>query len=205
MSGVLAGLVRSDVEEYGHRGGCKTVATSKMERFVIIVNGLDVAAVLDPLLGQYLDFQVTKPWVRSLYHRMEMSRRVSTTSRPIITPALWEEISAQYSHEISSLTKSHEIPDELILKLDQTSSKFVAASKVTAVEQGSKHVSIAGGTDKRCITLTVTENMSGQLLYYKISTKEKRKGAFLQKLEMAKNLFFLAVKNIGVTTKRLCL
>ena len=47
----------------GHRGGSRTVATSKMELFVIIVNGfqsltiftkcsiLDVAAVLDPPLG----------------------------------------------------------------------------------------------------------------------------------------------------------
>ena len=47
-----------------HRGGSRTAATSKMERFVIIVNGckpltiitkrsiLDVAAVLDPPLKQ---------------------------------------------------------------------------------------------------------------------------------------------------------
>ena len=47
---------------YIHRGGSRAAATSKMERFVIIVNGfqpltiitkcsiLDVAAVLDPLL-----------------------------------------------------------------------------------------------------------------------------------------------------------
>ena len=45
------------------RGGCRTAATSKMERFVIIANGfqpltittkcsiLDVAAVLDPPLN----------------------------------------------------------------------------------------------------------------------------------------------------------
>ena len=43
--------------------------------------------------GQYLDFQVTRPWVRSLYHCMKMSRRVSTTYRPIVTRALWKEIS----------------------------------------------------------------------------------------------------------------
>ena len=88
---------------------------------------------------------------------MKMSRNVSTTSRRIILRALWEEISIQYLHEISSLKKSHEIPDELILNLDQTSSRFVAASKVTMAGKGSKHVSIAVGTDKRrCITLTVT-------------------------------------------------
>lgn len=62
------------------------------------------------------------------------------------------------------MTKSRKISDELILNLDQTSSKFVAASKGTMAEKGSKHVSIVGGTDKRCITLTVTESLSGQLL-----------------------------------------
>ena len=48
----------------GHRGGSRAAATSMMERFVIIANGfqlliiitkrciLDVAAVLDPSLGQ---------------------------------------------------------------------------------------------------------------------------------------------------------
>ena len=82
---------------------------------------------------------------------MKLSRRVSTTSRPIITRALWEEISTQYLHDIAFLTVSHKIPDELILNLDQTPSKFVAASKVTMAEQGSKHVSIAGGADKRCM------------------------------------------------------
>ena len=92
VCGVLAGLIRYDVEKYGH----------------------------------YLDFQVTRPWMRSLHHHMKMSRRVPTTSS-----ALWEEISTQYVHEISS----HEIPDELILNLDKTSSKFVAASKVTMAEK----------------------------------------------------------------------
>ena len=42
---------------------------------------------------QYLNFQVTRPWVRSLYHRMKMSLHVSTASRPIMTRALWKEIS----------------------------------------------------------------------------------------------------------------
>ena len=49
----------------GSRGGCRADATSKMERFVIIVNGwkrstittkhfiLDVAAALDPPLGSF--------------------------------------------------------------------------------------------------------------------------------------------------------
>ena len=42
--------------------------------------------------GGYLDFTVTKGWLQSLYSRMNMSRRMVTTSRPIIISSLWEEV-----------------------------------------------------------------------------------------------------------------
>ena len=72
-------------------------------------------------------------------------------------------------------------------------------------EKGSKHVSIAGGTDKRCITLTVTERMSGQLLPLQVIYKGKTERCFPPKARDGKRfLFFLTMKNIGVTTKRLC-
>ena len=35
--------------------------------------------------GQFLEFPVTRSWVRSLYQRMKFSRRMTTTSRPMIT------------------------------------------------------------------------------------------------------------------------
>ena len=140
--------------------------------------------------GQYLDFQVTRPWMRSLCNHIKMSRRVSTTSRPTITRALWEEISTQYLHEISSLTKTNEIPDELILNLDQTSSKFLAASKVTMAEKRSKYVPIAGGTDKRCITLTETESISGQLLPLQVIFKGKTERCLPPKARDDKRFLF---------------
>ena len=42
------------------------------------------------MFGKYVDFQVTRSWVRSLYRRTKFSRRAVTTSRPIITRSLWE-------------------------------------------------------------------------------------------------------------------
>ena len=62
FSGNLFRACNSSVSKNIHRSGSRTAATSKMERFVIIVNGwkplanitmrsiLDVAAVLDPTL-----------------------------------------------------------------------------------------------------------------------------------------------------------
>ena len=46
VSGVLAGIVRSNLEKF----------------------------------GQFSDFEVTRSWVHSLYHRMNLSRRAATTS-----------------------------------------------------------------------------------------------------------------------------
>ena len=60
------------------RGGSRTAATSKMEHFVIIVNGfqplaiitkspiLDVVAVLDPPLRLVMDYQTECDYVESL-------------------------------------------------------------------------------------------------------------------------------------------
>ena len=52
--------------------------------------------------GQFSDFEVIRSCVRSVYHRMNFSRRAATTSRPIIIRSLWEVIHTQYLHDIVS-------------------------------------------------------------------------------------------------------
>ena len=52
--------------------------------------------------GGYLYFTVTKGWLQSLYSRMNMSRRMVTTSRPIVTSSLWEEVRTQCHNDIAS-------------------------------------------------------------------------------------------------------
>ena len=92
--------------------------------------------------------------------------------------------------------KSHEIIDELILNLDQTLSTFVAACKVTMTEKGSKHVYFAGGTAKRCITLTVPKRMSGQLLPLQVIYKGKTYRCLPPKDRDDKRFFFLLWKTL---------
>ena len=105
----------------------------------------------------YLDFTVTKGWLQSLYSKMNMSRHMVTTSRPIVTPSLWEEVRTQFHNDIASAVLKYNIPDELILNIDQTPSKFVPTENVTVAETGSKHVSRKDGNDKRGITVTSLE------------------------------------------------
>ena len=83
------------------------------------INNHVVSGVLNGLIcanperfGKYFKvFKVTRSWVRSLYRRINFSRRAVTTSRPIITRSLWEEINTQYGNAV----RTYNIPDESML------------------------------------------------------------------------------------------
>ena len=59
-----------------------------------VVYGILIGLIKSDLsrYGGYLDFVVIKGWLGSLYNRMNMSRRMVTTSGPIVTRSLWEEV-----------------------------------------------------------------------------------------------------------------
>ena len=52
-------------------------------------------------------------------------------SRPVITMSLWIVVRTQFLHDISQEVLEHNIPDELIINVDQTPSKFVPTEKMT--------------------------------------------------------------------------
>ena len=117
---------------------------------------------------KFSDFEVTRSWIRSLYHRSDFSRRAATTSRPITTQSLWEEIYTQYLHNIASAVRTYSIPDVLILKTDQTPSKYVTTTNVAMAEQETAHIPVRGGADERAITVTVIQSLSGKMLPFQI-------------------------------------
>ena len=81
--------------------------------------------------GSCLEFNVTRGWINYLYKRMNMARRMVTTSRPKITRSIWEETRFIFLREIAHAVSWHDIPDELIINVDQTPSKFVPTDNVT--------------------------------------------------------------------------
>ena len=91
-----------------------------------------------------------------------------TTSGPIVTSSLWEEVRTQLHNDIVSAVLKYNIPDELILNIDQTPSKFVPTENVTMAETGSKHVSRKGGNEKRSITVTLPETITGKILPFQL-------------------------------------
>ena len=86
----------------------------------------------------------------------------------LMNRSLWEEINVQYLHVIASAVSTYNIPDELILNADQTPSNYVPTTNVTMAEQGTVHIPVRGGVDKRAITLTVIQSLSGKMLPFRI-------------------------------------
>ena len=91
-----------------------------------------------------------------------------TTSRPVVTEALWIEIRKLSLHDICTLVQTCNIPDELITNVDQTPSKYVATCNVTMVEKNSKHVPNQGADDNRAITQTLAETLCGDMLPFQM-------------------------------------
>ena len=123
--------------------------------------------------GYCVNFEVTKPWVRSLYLRMNYSRRIKTTSRPVITHSIWTEIRTTFLHDVATQVHTHNIPDKLILNSDETSSNFVPTSSITMAEKGSRHVSAAGADDTRASTVNLVERSSGEMLPFQVIYQDK--------------------------------
>ena len=63
-----------------------------------------------------------------------------------------------------AIVEENEIPPDLIMNLDQTPLKYVPVSHHTMAKKGAKSVSIAGSSDKRCITGTFVITLAGDFL-----------------------------------------
>ena len=81
-------------------------------------------------VGCYLDFAITNGWLQSLYRWMGFTRRIVTTSRPAITKVAWLEVKSKFLHDIVSSIVENEIPDKLMINVDQTPSKFAPTDNV---------------------------------------------------------------------------
>ena len=152
---------------------CLREAGSNINRHVI--HGVLMGLIKSDLskYGSCLDFNVTRGWINYLYKRTNMVRRMVTTSRPKITPSIWEETRFIFLEEVAQAVSCHDIPDELIINVDQTPSKFVPTDNVTMAVRGTKHIPRTGGDDKRGITVTLSETLNGAMLPFQLIYKGK--------------------------------
>ena len=76
---------------------------------------------------------------------------MKTTGKIEIPDGARKETQLLYLHDIVSLVDNHNIPDSLILNLDQMKLKYILSTNHTLAKKGSKFTGIAGPDDKQSL------------------------------------------------------
>ena len=122
--------------------------------------------------GGYIE--ISKSWAQLLLERMNYVKRKATTKfTPGMSSQEFERVKTRFLKQIARMVKLREIPDSLIINLDQTGIKLVSTGDWTMAAQGSRRVKVVGLGDKRQITATFAASLDStflpmQLLYQKM-------------------------------------
>ena len=156
MLGSLDEMVQRYIRAYRSRGG--------PVNSLIAVSIAKVLITGNPQLNLgHLDLD-SSSWAKSLFKRMGFTRRMKTTGKVEIPEGAKQEAELLFLHNIVTLIEEHNIPESLVMNLDQTPLKYVPVSHNTMAKNGVKSVSIAGSGDKRGITGTFVITLDGKFL-----------------------------------------
>ena len=107
-------------------------------------------------------------WAQSLFRRMGLVRRRGTTAKLEIPDGAFKEAQLVFTHDIVSKVDKHDIPDCLIINIDQTPTKYAPVSQSAIAKKNSEAAAIRGSSDKRSITATFSITFSGKFLPMKL-------------------------------------
>ena len=101
---------------------------------------------------------------KSLFKRMGLTKRMSTTGKIEITARAKEDDELLFMYEIVALVEENNIYPNLIMNLDQTPSKYVPSGRHILTEKGCKSMHIADSANKGSITVTFIITFNGDFL-----------------------------------------
>ena len=94
----------------------------------------------------------------------KMTRRIATTARVPVAPALLSETKLDFQPKIHQVQAWHNIPNDLIINFDQAPLPYVVTGNSTLHEKGSKSVPLLGKGKKKQITGTFAVSLAGDFL-----------------------------------------
>ena len=83
---------------------------------------------------------------------MGFVRRRATTSKLEIPEGALKEAKLLFHHDIVSTVDKFNIPESLIINIDQTPTKYVPVGRLSLAKKSAKTVTVEGNSDKRTIT-----------------------------------------------------
>ena len=155
LLGELDGLVQQYILAASNRGNVisRNIAVSAakviMERYPCLIGSVDIES---------------SHWAQSLFRRIGFRRRQATTSKLEIPEGALKGIKMLFHHDVVTKVAKFNIPDSLIINLEQTPTKYVPVGCTALAKKNSQTVTIKGYTDKRTITTTFAMSIRGDFL-----------------------------------------
>lgn len=123
-----------------------------------------VAKAIISVKAEYKNCDIGPGWARSLFKRMNMTYRASTTGKLQMPTLLVEETRFVFCNDIATQATTHNIPPSMIVNFDQTPISYCPAGKYTMADKGTSKIAIAGQTDKRNLTAVLACTLAGGFL-----------------------------------------
>ena len=134
------------------------------KQIVNIAKGVVKANNPDILKEFGVTVELTNRWARGILTKLNWSKRKGTTGKVEPSPQFLAEEKFTFQRAISTAVSRHDIPDSLVLNIDQTPLSYISPGKYTFSFKGSKNVPIKGVDDKRQITATFAVSSTGSFL-----------------------------------------
>ena len=103
---------------------------------------------------------LNRSWSESILRRINYVKRRGTKAARKI-PLEFPVVKAEFLTRISNAVREHNIPDELVINMDETGIPVVPVSNWTMAPEGSSQVSIIGKEDKNQVTAVLMSTLSG--------------------------------------------
>ena len=128
-------------------------------------NILDAIADSEEPLSKEKKYRFGDQWAIRFYNRHNLSSRVATTKMREELPAKYAEKLLDFKLILSLNIYDHNVPDALILGMDETNTMFVPQISRTRCAKGTRRVRLIGiGHDKAQVTVTPTINAEGDVV-----------------------------------------
>ena len=106
-------------------------------------------------------------WCQSIFRRIGFTKRRAKTAKQPVSPGFLKEMGFFFHWVIKEVVDAYDIPDDLVINIDQTPLTFILLSKYTMVKKNEKLVPIANSADYREVTGTFSVTLSDIFLPYK--------------------------------------
>ena len=174
-----------------------------ISRKMTIAIGNGVVKANDPsLLKQYGGpLELTEMWARGVLTSLNYSKRRGTTGKVEPSEQFLREEKSTFQRNIASAVQMHDIPEDLVINLDQTPLSYVSPGKYTFHPRGEQNVPIKGVDDKRQITGTFAVSLTGEFLPIQVIYQGKTKRC-LPKHKFPKTFHITYTKNHWSNTEK---